>query len=100
MYIVSLLTGIIWRLRRILLFKENVPSIIGVYRIIVNRNNMEVKTNTLIVTFNIPKIPDSLKLCYLNIPITQYVPIPIGCYKYQIFGLVTSKCKHNEVCAR
>ena len=30
---------------------------------------MEIKTNTLILTFNIPKIPDSLKLCCLNIPV-------------------------------
>ena len=34
-----------------------------------------VKTNTLILTFNTPKIPDSLKICYLNIPVSQYVPI-------------------------
>ena len=37
----------------------------------------------LILTFNTPKIPESLKLCYLNIPVTQYVPNPIRCYKCQ-----------------
>ena len=37
--------------------------------------------NTLILTFNTPKIPDCLKICYLNIPVTQYVPNPIRCYK-------------------
>ena len=41
--------------------KENVPMITDVHRIVVNRNNLEVKTNTLILTFNTPKIPDSLK---------------------------------------
>ena len=49
--------------------KENVPSILDVHRIIIKRNNMEVKTNTLILTFNSPKIPDSLKICYLNHPL-------------------------------
>ena len=29
--------------------------------IVVKRNNTEIKTNTLILTFNAPKIPDSLK---------------------------------------
>ena len=38
-------------------FKENIPSIIDVQRIIVKRNNVEVKINMLILTFNSPKIP-------------------------------------------
>ena len=61
---------------------------------------MEVKTNTLILTFNSPKIPESLKVCYLNIPVSQFVPNPLRCYKCQKFGHVTSKCKHSETCAR
>ena len=61
---------------------------------------MEIKTNTLILTFNTPKIPESLKVCYLNIPVSQFVPNPLRCYRCQKFGHVTSKCKHNETCAR
>ena len=50
--------------------KENSASIIDVQlqQIVVKRNN--VKTNTLILTFNSPKFPESLKVCYLNIPVT------------------------------
>ena len=80
--------------------KENIPSIIDVQRIVVKRNNVEVKTNTLILTFNSPKIPECLKVCYLNIPVSQFVPNPLRCYKCQKFGHVTSKCKHSETCAR
>ena len=47
--------------------KENIPSIVDVQHIVVKRNNMEIKTNTLILTLNIPEIPESLKVCYLNI---------------------------------
>ena len=61
---------------------------------------MEIKTNTLILTFNTPKIPESLKVCYLNIPVSQFVPNPLRCYRCQKFGHVTSKCKHSETCAR
>ena len=32
--------------------KENIPSIIDVQRITAKRNNMELKTNTLILTYN------------------------------------------------
>ena len=61
---------------------------------------MEVKTNTLILTFNSPKIPESRKVCYLNIHVSKFVPNPLRCYKCQKFGHVTSKCKHSETCAR
>ena len=46
--------------------KENIPSVIDVQQIVVKRSNVEVKTNTLILTFNSPKIPESLKVwpCY------------------------------------
>ena len=54
----------------------------------MKRNNGEVKTTTFILTFNTPQIQDSLKICFLNIPVTQYVPNPIRCYKCQRFGPV------------
>ena len=57
--------------------KENIPSIINVQRIVVKRNNVEVKTNTLISTFNSPKIPESLKVYYLNIQVSQFVVVVV-----------------------
>ena len=41
--------------------KGNIPMITDVQRIVVKRDNTEIKTNTLILTFNTPKIPNSLK---------------------------------------
>ena len=35
--------------------------ITDVHGIAVKRNNLEIKTNTLVLTFNSPKIPDSLQ---------------------------------------
>ena len=39
--------------------KENVHIITDVHHIIVKRNNEKIKTNTKILTFNTPEIPDS-----------------------------------------
>ena len=61
---------------------------------------MEFKTNTLILTFKSPKIPESLKICYLNISVFQCLPHPLHCYKCQRVGHVTSKCKYSEICVR
>ena len=63
-------------------------------RIVVKKDNTEIKTNMLTLTFNTPKI------CNLSIPVSQYVPNPVRCYKCQRFGDVTSKCKHIKVYAR
>ena len=79
--------------------KENVSMITDVHRIVVKRNNVEIRTNTLILPFNTLQIPYYLKNCYLNIPVTQYVPNSISCYKCHRFGHVTGQCKHSETCA-
>ena len=60
--------------------KENVPLITDVHHIVVKRNNVNIKTNSLILTFISPQIPDYLKICYLYIPVTQYVPNSIRCF--------------------
>ena len=80
--------------------KSYIPSIIDVYRIVAKRDGKEFKTNTLILTFNLPKIPSHLKVCYLNIPVLPYIPNPLRCYKCQTFGHTTNKCKKAETCAR
>ena len=38
--------------------KESIPIITDVQRIVMKRSNMEIKTNTLILSFDTPKIPD------------------------------------------
>ena len=46
-------------------------------RIKVRQNNELVPTNTLILTFNTPTLPDSVKPGYLCIPVVLYTPNPL-----------------------
>ena len=78
--------------------EENIPSIVDVQRIVVKRNNMEIKTNTLILTFNTPKNPESLKVCYLNISVSQFVPNPLRCYRCSETGHKDESCKKAFKC--
>ena len=57
---------------------ENLTSqgVVGVKRINLRRNNELVPTNTLILTFNSPTLPNSVKAGYLNIPVVPYIPNP------------------------
>ena len=44
------------------------------------------RTTTLILTFNTPTLPDSVKACYLQIPVVPYIPNPLLCFKCQKLG--------------
>ncbi len=80
--------------------KQEIPIITDVHRIVVKKNNTTVDTNTLIVTFNVPKVPENIRSGYLIIPVSPYIPKPLRCYKCQTFGHTTNKCKRDLVCAR
>ena len=43
-------------------------------------------TNTFFVTFRLPTIPKHLKVGYIRVPMTAYIPAPLRCFKCQKFG--------------
>ena len=71
-----------------------------VKRISVRRNNELVPTNTLILTFSKPSLPESVKAGYLNIPVVPYIPNPLRCFKCQKFGHGQNTCRNKLTCAR
>ena len=74
---------------------ENLSSqgITSVRRIKVRRNNELLPTNTLILTFDVPILPPSIKAGYLNIPVER-------CFKCQRFGHGQNTCGGKLICAR
>ncbi|XP_041369896.1 uncharacterized protein LOC121383865 [Gigantopelta aegis] len=81
---------------------ENLSSqgVTSVKRIKVRRNNELVPTNTLILSFNVPTLPSSVKAGYLNIPVVPYIPNPLRCFKCQKFGHGQNTCRNRLTCAR
>ncbi|XP_041357625.1 uncharacterized protein LOC121374586 [Gigantopelta aegis] len=81
---------------------ENLSSqgVTSVKRMNVRRNNELVSTNTLILTFNMPFFPNSVKAGYLNIPVVPYIPNPLRCFKCQKFGHGQNTCRNKLTCAR
>ncbi|XP_041349432.1 uncharacterized protein LOC121368750 [Gigantopelta aegis] len=69
-------------------------------RIKVRRNNELVPTNTLILSFNVPTLPTSVKAGYLYIPVVRYIPNPLRCFKCQKFGYGQNTCRNRLTCAR
>jgi hypothetical protein len=81
---------------------ENLSSqdVTSVKRIKIRRNNELIPTNTLILTFNKPTLPQSVKAGYLNIPVEPYIPNPLRCFKCQKFGHGQNACRNKLTCAR
>lgn len=56
-------------------------------------------TNTYIVTFGTTELPASIKIGYLNVRVSPYIPNPLRCYKCQEYGHGASKCARTERCS-
>ena len=66
----------------------------------VKRINLcKFPTNTLILTFDRPILPKSIKAGYLNIPVEPYIPNPLCCFNCQKFGHGQNTCRNKLTCA-
>jgi len=72
-------------------------NVTDVYRIKTRRDGVLVSTNTFILTFGSPILPSSIRAGYLNVPVEQYVPNPLRCFKCQRFGHHRNACKRDVV---
>ena len=81
---------------------ENLSSqgVSAVKRIHIRRNNELVPTNTFILTFSKPLLPDSIKAGYLKIPVVPFIPNPLRCFKCHRYGHGENACRGKVTCAR
>ncbi len=72
-----------------------------VYRIRRKENGKEIPTSTLILTFNLPSLPEYVSCGYYNLRVRQYVPNPLRCFKCQRFGHTQQRCMAvSPACAK
>ncbi|GFX54398.1 putative RNA-directed DNA polymerase from transposon BS [Trichonephila clavipes] len=75
-------------------------GMIHVRRITIKKGNTIIPTKHLILTFNSPKLPSTIKAGYLNCKIRPYIPNPLRCFKYQRFGHSQTVCRGQLTCSR
>ena len=71
-----------------------------VRQIKVRRDGVLRKTATVILTFGLTKLPPHVKVGFVRLPVDQYIPSPLRCFKCQRFGHHRNTCKRDDVCAR
>lgn len=57
-------------------------------------------TSTLLLTFGIPTLPESIWAGFYRVKIKQYVPLPLRCYNCQRFGHGKDRCRNQLSCFR
>ena len=82
--------------------EENLSSqgVTAVKRVSVRRDNTTLQTNTYFLSFNSPTVPKYIKVGFLKVNVSVYVPNPMRCYRCQKFGHTESRCTKTPVCGR
>ena len=68
-------------------------GVIACKRFRIKKDNVQVYTNTLLLTFNSTTLPQSIKICYRTVPVEQFIPNPLRCCNCQKFGHHEDNCK-------
>lgn len=71
-----------------------------VRRITIKREDKIIPTKHIILTFDLPNLPNNIKAGYLNCPIRPYIPNPLRCFQCQRFGHSKNSCRGTVTCAR
>ena len=72
--------------------------VIEVYRVIRYHQGHPRHTDTIILTFDWPDLPESIKCGYRNFPVKMYIPNPRRCFNCQKYGHGKNQCRATQVC--
>lgn len=73
-------------------------GIIDAKRIKSKRNGELIDTASLILTVNTPNLPKTIKAAMYRLPVRQYIPPPLRCFKCQKFGHTSARCTFKQIC--
>ncbi|XP_049513716.1 uncharacterized protein LOC125940962 [Dermacentor silvarum] len=75
-------------------------NVIQVQRIKIRRNDQEIPTKHLILTFGSSILPEYIQAGYIKIRVRPYIPNPRRCFKCQKFGHSSQSCRGRTSCAK
>ncbi|XP_077516582.1 uncharacterized protein LOC144126926 [Amblyomma americanum] len=75
-------------------------NVTNVYRIKIRRDNEEIPTKQIALTFAFSILPDSVEIGYIKLQLRQYIPNPRRCFKCQRYGHSSQSCRGQLTCAK
>ncbi|XP_021368101.1 uncharacterized protein LOC110459918 [Mizuhopecten yessoensis] len=79
-------------------FQEESVPVSEVRRMVIRRNNDTIKTNTFIITFSTPTLPQILTIGYQRYNVSVYIPNPLRCRNCQKYGHHEKRCRRKSIC--
>ena len=73
-------------------------GVLEVKRAHITKKGEKIATNTIFLTFAMAKLPESVKVGYINAKVNPFVPSPLRCFRCQKFGHTSSNCTAKETC--
>ena len=71
-----------------------------VKRVTMKKEGKLIETNTYIMTFDQPKIPEKIKVGYTMERVEQFIPNPLCCYNCQKYGHHEDNCRGQQLCIK
>ena len=71
-----------------------------VHRVTTRKGADRVPTDTFFLTFCVSSLPASIKVGWLNVKVSLFVPSPVRCFNCNRFGHVGKHCKHQKKCVK
>lgn len=79
------------------LSEQNVSN---VQRIKIRKDNKELPTKHLILTFTCCTLPETIEVGYTKVAVRPYIPNPRRCFNCQRFGHGSQSCRGRKTCAK
>ena len=82
--------------------KKTLQGVIACKRFRIKKDNVQVDTKTLLLTFNTSTLPQNIKIFYQTVPVEQFIPNLLRCFNCQKFGQHEANCKLTDavICDR
>ncbi|XP_064462126.1 uncharacterized protein LOC135372450 [Ornithodoros turicata] len=75
-------------------------GVISAKRISIRRDNKEIPTRHVILSFQLHTLPTEIKAGYVNCHVRPYIPNPRRCFKCQRFGHHSQVCRGRLICPK
>lgn len=75
-------------------------NVINVQRIKIRRDDKEIPTKHLILTFGSSTLPEHIETGYIRMHVRPYIPNPRRCFKCQRYGHGSQSCRGRLTCAK
>ncbi|XP_064483996.1 uncharacterized protein LOC135396745 [Ornithodoros turicata] len=75
-------------------------GVVTARRITMRRDGKEIATKHIVISFQLHKLPTTIKAGYINCHVRPYIPNPRRCFKCQRFGQGSQVCRGQATCPK